>query len=69
MVAMITDFLGFSRAFPRLTHGYNTYLSSIMVDVVTDLSDAVLKDTTGGRVSDHHSCKIILVLLNLNSRG
>ena len=44
-----------------------TYLPPIMVHVVTDLPDTVLKHTAGGRVSDHHSSKLILVLLNLNN--
>ena len=41
------------------------YLSPVLVDVVTDLSNAILKDSAGRRVSDHHCSKVIPVLLNL----
>lgn len=41
------------------------YLPTMMVHVITDLSYAVFKHTTGGWVCDHHSSQVLPMLLNL----
>lgn len=40
-------------------------LSSVLVDEIADIINALLKHTEGGGVRDHHGCQVSLVFVHL----